>query len=193
MSDELDGGGTCDAAAALPAGGILDGMVEEVPTLRDEVEIGEIAISRWLMPKKQLLWMSGGRTLGSTHYDPYENLMAVVAGNKTFHLAHPDQGQLVGGFTRMREGQLHMAPGATALQRSPEQLTTQVRTPRWPTLPDTAQLHHLLRHSGVTLRIRVVTPISPRAPRIPLSPTESRQPRALPHRLPSCTTTPRPA
>ena len=76
------------------------------------------------MPKNQLLWMSGGQTVGSTHYDPHENLMAVISGSKTFHLAHPDQGKLVGGFTPMIEAHLELSSDLTAVERSNERLAS---------------------------------------------------------------------
>ena len=92
-----------------------DGMGNKVysaPTLtsRGRHEIGALPAASWLLPRKQLLWLGGGGTIGSTHYDPYENLMAVVSGVKVFHLAAPEDGPKLGAFAPMAEGHLRMAP-----------------------------------------------------------------------------------
>ena len=103
---------------------------EQAPYLSDEREIGALPGSDWLMPKKQLLWMSGGRTVGSTHYDPYENLMAVIGGNKTFYLAQPGMGEQVGGFSRMVEEHFTL-DGQSQLLRRPAA-----------GVPSVTELHH---------------------------------------------------
>ena len=81
------------------------------PPAGASTEPGAPRVARWLMPRKHLLWMSGGGTVAATHYDPYENLMQVMAGSKTFHLAHPDDGPALGGFLPMAEGKLTFAAG----------------------------------------------------------------------------------
>ncbi len=106
-----------------PSAGAADTLVagEDAPKLRNrgEAEAAVLRPARWLMPRKQLLWMGGGGTVGSTHYDPYENLMAMVSGSKTFYLAHPDDGDELGGHTRMAEGRLELGAAET-LARSAE-------------------------------------------------------------------------
>lgn len=128
-----DGEGTCprheqgsksrEPRFREPAWKVSAAAEEEAPYLFDEPEIAELPISNWLMPKKQLLWMSGGATVGSTHFDPFENLMAVIAGRKTFHLAHPDAGRLVGGFSPMLEGHLRL-DGSSRIVRAVEQVSS---------------------------------------------------------------------
>ena len=85
--------------------------VDALPTLSTDGEPGELAIADWLLPRKHLMWLGGGGTVGATHYDPYENLMAVIAGSKTFHLASPDDGHKIGAFTPMAEGTFELHPG----------------------------------------------------------------------------------
>ena len=84
---------------------------DALPTLSTDGEPGELAIADWLLPRKHLIWMGGGGTVGATHYDPYENLMAVIVGSKTFHLASPDDGPKIGAFTPMAEGTFELHPG----------------------------------------------------------------------------------
>jgi hypothetical protein len=79
---------------------------------RGSAEIAALPVASWLLPRKQLLWMGGGGTVASTHYDPYENLMVVVAGEKTFHLASPESGRQLGAYAPMAEGQLRLDKGA---------------------------------------------------------------------------------
>ena len=130
-------GGAASPLAASPL--LLD--AEAVPRLSAQGEPGELAIADWLMPRKHLLWIGSGGTVGSTHYDPYESapargpahshassagaspaahavapglgadLMLVIAGSKTFHVANPDDGRKVGAFTRMAEGHFALRPG----------------------------------------------------------------------------------
>ena len=69
------------------------------------------------MPRKQLLWMGSGGTIGSTHYDPYENLMAVLSGTKTFHLAPPEDG--AGNHTTRAEEPI--GSGRVRIGRAPEE------------------------------------------------------------------------
>ena len=88
-----------------------DADADVLPTLSTDGEPGELAIADWLLPRKHLLWMGGGGTVGATHYDPYENLMAVIVGSKTFHLASPDDGPKIGAFTPMAEGTFELHPG----------------------------------------------------------------------------------
>ena len=73
---------------------------------RGEEEIGALEIAAWLMPRKQLLWLGAGGTVGSTHFDPYENLMAVISGSKVFHLAAPEEGWQLGAHRMFAEGLL---------------------------------------------------------------------------------------
>jgi len=93
-----------------------DGTAEGAPTLREEGEPGELAIATWLMPKKHLLWLGPGGTIGATHYDPYENLMQVVRGSKIFFVANPDDGRKLGGFTPMQEGHLKLRGSAPEVE-----------------------------------------------------------------------------
>ena len=77
---------------------------------RGQHEIAAIPSAEWLVPRKQLLWLGGGGTIGSTHYDPHENLMAVVSGTKVFHLAPPEDGPKLGAYSPMAEGSLRIEP-----------------------------------------------------------------------------------
>ena len=74
-------------------------------------EPGALRPARWLMPRKQLVWIGGGGTVGSTHFDPYENLMAVISGSKTFYLAKPEDGSRLGAHGMMAEGRLALERG----------------------------------------------------------------------------------
>ena len=96
---------------AKPAEPGAEPDADALPTLSTDGEPGELAIADWLLPRKHLLWMGGGGTVGATHYDPYENLMAVLAGSKTFHLASPDDGLKIGAFTLMAEGTFELRAG----------------------------------------------------------------------------------
>ena len=96
---------------AKPAEPGAEPDADALPTLSTDGEPGELAIADWLLPRKHLLWMGGGGTVGATHYDPYENLMAVLAGSKTFHLASPDDGPKIGAFTPMAEGTFELRAG----------------------------------------------------------------------------------
>ena len=40
-------------------------------------------------PEAINLWVGGASSVTSFHKDPYENVFAVIAGVKTFHLLHP--------------------------------------------------------------------------------------------------------
>ena len=55
------------------------------------------------------LWLSDGRTLGKLHFDPFENLLAMVAGSKELVLFAPHNN------TRLYEG--HLAEARLALRR----------------------------------------------------------------------------
>ena len=88
-------------AAALGSAPVL--------TSRGDAEPGSLPPAAWLIPRKQLLWLGGGGTVGSTHFDPYENLMVVISGKKTFHLAKPEDGEKLGGHRMMAEGALQLA------------------------------------------------------------------------------------
>ena len=103
-----DGDGDDERGGPLPPPTPSDG----VPELPTGAEPGSLAIADWLMPKKHLLWMGPGGTIGSTHYDPYENLMLMVAGEKTFFLAPPDDGPKLGAYTPMAQGQLDVVDDA---------------------------------------------------------------------------------
>jgi len=94
-----------------PAESGAEADADALPTLSTDGEPGELAIADWLLPRKHLMWMGGGGTVGATHYDPYENLMAVIVGSKTFHLASPDDGPKIGAFTPMAEGTFELHPG----------------------------------------------------------------------------------
>ena len=51
------------------------------------------------------VWIGNGRTIGKLHFDPYENLMTVLSGQKHFTLFSPLLGsELYEGY--LREGQL---------------------------------------------------------------------------------------
>ena len=108
--DAEDGSSTAaeEAATSELADAARGGGEEARRLLGRGLEIGAMPLAAWLMPRKQLLWLGGNATVGSTHYDPYENLMAVVAGKKTFHLASPDEGGRLGAFQAMAEGQLQI-------------------------------------------------------------------------------------
>ena len=86
---------------------------------RGELEIGRLPLAEWLIPRKHLLWLGGGGTVGSTHFDPYENLMAVLGGSKTFHLASPEEGHKIGGHRMMAEGGLRLEPAAEGERGTP--------------------------------------------------------------------------
>ena len=90
------------AAAAL--------SISHPPVLRARgtSEPGRLLPAAWLIPRKHLLWLGGGGTVGSTHFDPYENLMAVIGGQKTFHLARPEDGSKLGAHQMMAEGGLKL-------------------------------------------------------------------------------------
>jgi hypothetical protein len=94
---------------SLPPNSVCHGH-KAAPVLvsRGSEEIARLKEAAWLVPRKQLLWLGGGGTIGSTHFDPYENLMAVLAGSKTFHLAPPEDGPKLGGHMPMAEGSLRL-------------------------------------------------------------------------------------
>eukprot|EP00755_Sulcionema_specki_P039799 Sspe_Gene.24620::Locus_9787_Transcript_1_2_Confidence_1.000_Length_1222::g.24620::m.24620/K19219/JMJD7; jumonji domain-containing protein 7 len=72
------------------------------PEIADRVEVPSWASS--LHREHTNLWI-GGKTVGRLHFDPYENLMAVVSGEKRFTLFHPYANEnLYEGH--MREGEL---------------------------------------------------------------------------------------
>mmetsp|Transcript_26049 Transcript_26049/g.56630 ORF Transcript_26049/g.56630 Transcript_26049/m.56630 type:complete len:536 (-) Transcript_26049:1237-2844(-) len=49
------------------------------------------------------IWISKGKTIGCLHFDPYENLLAQIVGNKTFTLLDPSHN------SRLNEGHLREA------------------------------------------------------------------------------------
>jgi hypothetical protein len=108
------------AAAARSAAMGLDKDAAQAPPLSHEGVPGAPSFASWLMPRRHLLWMGSGGTVGSTHFDPFENLMQVISGRKTFWLAHPNDGAHVGGFVPMVEGKLELAEsgGRQVLVRS---------------------------------------------------------------------------
>ena len=128
------------AAAAL--------SISHPPVLRARgtSEPGRLLPAAWLIPRKHLLWLGGGGTVGSTHFDPYENLMAVIGGQKTFHLARPEDGSKLGAHQMMAEGGLKLerrvADDAGAANAGADFLSRHrlVRSPS--AVDDALDLHH---------------------------------------------------
>lgn len=62
-------------------------------------------VANFMQPRFTLLWMGmAGVTepTGRLHFDRFENIMAVVAGRKRFHIFGPDQGENVYAATPLR-------------------------------------------------------------------------------------------
>ena len=117
------GGAAGDAEESGDAAGSNVATADAPPVLtsRGQREAGALAIAAFLVPRKHLLWLGGGGTVGSTHYDPYENLMAVLSGQKTFHLAPPEEGARLGAHTKMAEGSLRLEPASQPASQSASQ------------------------------------------------------------------------
>lgn len=77
--------------------------------------------------------------------DPYENLMAVVSGTKTFHLSSPHEGKQLGAHTSMAEGTLRLesSSGEAAESSSEEDPLQHARLVRLPwAVREPTGIHH---------------------------------------------------
>ena len=63
-----------------------------LPSLAEDVEVPPFA--RNLLAQAHFnIWLGNGRTLGKLHFDPFDNLLAQVAGEKHFTIFPPSQSQ----------------------------------------------------------------------------------------------------
>lgn len=97
----------------LPLKVVSESLVEDVGKIKD-------TFARFLDPQLQLIWLGDGRNGGWIHHDKQENLMAMIAGSKTFHLIPPlaDQSEYLYGGIPMRGAGLEYRWSDT--EKSPE-------------------------------------------------------------------------
>eukprot|EP00730_Choanoeca_flexa_P016258 TRINITY_DN7648_c0_g1_i1.p1 TRINITY_DN7648_c0_g1~~TRINITY_DN7648_c0_g1_i1.p1 ORF type:complete len:443 (+),score=83.35 TRINITY_DN7648_c0_g1_i1:135-1463(+) len=85
------------------------------PELVDDLPVPRL--SSRLTLRHRNIWLSDGRTLGKLHFDPFENILAMVSGSKTVYLISPDNNtQLQEGH--LVEAQLGYDPTTGAFTRS---------------------------------------------------------------------------